>query len=402
MLENPEDYVRISEDYHDELDLVPGRVQVSRTVIPKFRKKDAKQKAPVQAPAPECAIPGTMITASLAVQLLLDKHCDHLTHYRIAQRMKREFGIDVSDKTINQWVHLTAKHLKPIAEAIREELYACSALQIDETPIKYLEKGAGKAQQGYLWVMRDPEEGACYYHWATGRGNNALKDTLGYDAETQTLAFRGTIQCDGYSSYISLQKEFNGLKLGGCLAHIRRYFIKDGSLAKTPWVKALLRRIQELYQIERELKGAPPDEVLRVRQERAKPITTEIKSVLQDQLGKHRPSSSAGKALAYALGQWPSFLEYLNDSKLDIDNNGVERTIRPTKIGAKNFLFFGTPEAGTNNAVLYTLIENCKTIGLNPRVYLEHVIKSIRDNSASKLTPKAFQNNLNEKRKQAT
>ena len=401
--ENPDAYERIGEDYHDELDYVPGGVQVARTVMPKFRKKEEKHRPPVQAPAPQCDIPGTMITAALAVQIVLDKHCDFLTHYRIAARMKREFGIDVSDRTINQWAHLTAKHLQPIAEAICEELHACDVLQIDETPINYLAPGAGKAQKGYLWVMRDPETAACYYHWETGRGNEALKNTLGYDPETNTLGFTGTIQCDGYSVYKSIQKEFSELKLAGCLAHIRRYFVKDPTLAAEAWAAQVLKLIQDLYSIERELKdkNAPPDEVLRVRRERAKPITDELKRILQEQLGKHRPSSSAGKALTYALGQWESFLEYLEDPKIEIDNNGVERTIRPTKIGAKNHLFFGSAEAGVNNAVLYTLIENCKSIGLNPRVYIEHSIKAIRTNEPAKITPKAFQDSLVEQLKQA-
>jgi len=393
---NPEAYERISEDYHDELDAMPGRVRIARTVIPKFRKKEDKQKAPVQAPAPECAIPGTMITPALAVQLLLDKHCDHLTHYRIAQRLQREFGLEIRDKTLNKWVHLTAELLKPIAHAIRDELHSCHTLQIDETPIKYLDTSKRQAQSGYLWVMRNPDGGACYYNWAQERSNEALQATLGYDQETNTLAFKGTIQCDGYKVYDSIQKSFKGLKLGGCLAHIRRYFIKDESLKVIPWVATLLRDIQDLYTIERELKDAPPDKILKSRISRSKPITDKILLVLQEQQTQYRPSSNIGEAICYALGQWPSFIEYLQNPTLAIDNNGVERAIRPTKIGAKNFLFMGSPTAGTNNAVLYTLIENCKAMGLNPRVYLEHAIKSIRSTEPKQLTPSACRHLLDE------
>ena len=393
---NPDLYERIGEDYHDELDYSPGQVQVARTVIPKFRKKAEKHQAPVQAVAPLSAIAGAMITPAFAVQLILDKHCDHLTHYRISQRLKREYGFELSDRTINKWVHLVAESLTPIAEATREELFQAKVLQMDETPLKYLEPGTGQAQQGYLWVMRDPKTQTCYYHWATGRSNQMLKEALGYDPITGTLGYRGTIQCDGYRCYESIQKAFEGVKLGGCLAHIRRYFVKDPLLAQEPWVKEVLKRIQRLYQIERNLKeaNAPPDQVIEGRQSEAKPITKELHQIFITQLNQHRPKSSAGVALSYALGQWEKWLEYLNIPELEIDNNGVERVIRPTKIGSKNFLFFGSAEAGHNNAVLYTLIENCKSRGINPRVYLEYAIKSLNDKEPRELTPHVAQSML--------
>jgi len=110
-----------------------------------------------------------------------------------------------------------------------------STLQLDETPIRYLKPGNGKTKQGYLWVMRNPATGEVYYHWETTRGKDGLKRTLGWDEDAQTLDYRGTIQCDGYSAYASLAKELEGIKLGSCLAHIRRKFLKDESLTKTHW-----------------------------------------------------------------------------------------------------------------------------------------------------------------------
>lgn len=399
MIANPESYEKFGEDYHDELDHVSGSVRVARTVLHKYRLKADKKAKPMQCPAPESDIPGTMLTAAMATQFLLDKHCDHLTHYRISQRLFREFGIDVSHSTINSWVHLTAKHLKPISKAIAKELHASRVLQLDETPIKYLAKGAKQALNGFLWVMRDPQSKACYYHWEQRRNLEALKNTLGYDEATNTLAFQGTIQCDGYKVYDSLQDRLSGIELAGCLAHIRRKFLEDPSLQEHEWVREILCLIQKLYRIESELKkaNAPPGKVKDVRQKYAKPITEKLYEILQTQeKAQLRRQSSASKAVAYALGQWRSFIQYLEDGRLEIDNNGVERAIRPTKLNLKNCLFFGSLEAGENNAVLYTLIENCKAIGLNPRVYFETTLREFKQHAPEQLTPKAMQNRFAE------
>ena len=395
---NPDAYEKFGEDYHDELDYVAGSVRVARTIIPKFKLKEDQKSAPQQCPAPESDVPGTMLTAAMATQFVLDKHCDHLTHFRIAQRLKREFGIDVNDSTINNWVHLTADYLKPIAEAIGEELRASPVLQLDETPIKYLAKGVQQAMNGFMWVMRDPENKACYYHWEQRRNLEALKNTLGYDATTNTLSFQGIIQCDGYKVYDALRAGLSGIELAGCLAHIRRKFVDDPDLKHLPWVREVLRLIQKLYQIERELKkaNAPPGKVKEVRQKHAKPIIKELHTLLKTQeKAMLRRQSSESKAVAYALRQWPCFIRYLEDGRIEIDNNGVERAIRPTKLNLKNCLFFGSLEAGENNAVLYTLIENCKAIGLNPRVYLEAAIKGRKKNCPPvELTPHSMQNHL--------
>jgi len=211
------------------------------------------------------------------------------------------------------------------------------------------------------------------------------------------LAFSGTIQCDGYKVYDSLRAQLSGIQLAGCLAHIRRKFVEDRSLQEIEWVRDVLRLIQKLYAIERGLKiaNAPPDVVEQTRQRHAKPLTEKLYTILQNQeKALLRRQSSESKAVSYALGQWDDFVNYLEDGKLEIDNNGVERAIRPTKLNLKNCLFFGSAKAGGNNAVLYTLIENCKAIGLSPRVYLETALKQRKNYSAPELTPQAVQTRL--------
>ena len=213
--------------------------------------------------------------------------------------------------------------------------------------------------------------------------------TLGYDESTKQLAFKGTIQCDGYICYQTIMNAYEGIVLGSCLAHIRRKFIDDKSLRKLPWVAYLLRAIKALYRIERRLRNtsAPPDLCQQKRQSYAKPIIEKLHKKLTEELPQHRPSSSCGKAIKYALNQWSQFILYLEDGRLPIDNNGAENAIRPCKLGLKNYLFFGSLEAGTNNATLYTLIENCKATGLNPRDYLEYALENLGKITAENLTP---------------
>ena len=387
---NPDAYKYIGERHHDELDYQPARLRWERTIIPSYILKNDKDLSPVREKAPIAKIPGAMITPALASALIIDKHCDHIPHYRQSQRFFREQTVDLNRKTINTWVHQTATHLTPVAEAIGRELRSSDLLQMDETPMHYLIPGTGKAHKGYIWVMRDPQTGATYYQWQKGRSAQDLFQTLGYDEDTHTIDFKGIIQCDGYSCYQTLMNTYEGIKLGACLAHIRRKFIDDESLRKIPWVSYLLRAIKVLYRIERRLSktSAPPDLYKRRRQRYAKPIVKKLHNLLTQELPQHRPTSSCGKAINYALNQWSQLILYLEDGRIAIDNNGIENAIRPCKLGLKNYMFFGSLSAGKNNATLYTLIENCKANDLNPRDYLEYVLENLSLYSPEELTPK--------------
>lgn len=390
---NPELYWKTGERHHDLLHHQRAELLWRRKVTEQYVRKDQKEAPPVSSPAPPPPIEGASITPELAAQLIIAKYCDHLPHYRQSGIFSREQGVDLSRQTINKWTHAIADHLHGIAEAIGRELKSADVLQLDETPIKYLLPGNGKTKQGYYWVMRNPETGEVYFHWETTRGKDGLKRTLGWDTETNSLDFTGMIQCDGYTAYNSLQKELAGIKLGGCLAHIRRKFLQDEGFTDLAWGKELIGQIQELYRVEKEITNAPPDERRRVRQEKAKPIVDQLKQTLITQQSS-RPKSAIGEAIRYALGQWESFELYLENGKLEIDNNGVENAIRPTKLGVKNHLFIGSAEAGTNSAILYTIVENCRALHLNPRDYLVEAITMVNTIDASDLTPAKYRQKL--------
>jgi len=213
----------------------------------------------------------------------------------------------------------------------------------------------------------------------------------------------GQIQCDGYSAYQTIANNFTDIALGSCLAHIRRKFTDDESLLTYDWGPGLIADIQTLYKIEEDLRkaNAPPDQKEKIRQSKARPLLDKIYQTFTDQSSKLRPQDPAMKAINYGLGQWDGILLYLNEGKLDIDNNGVENAVRPTKLGRKNWLFFGSLGAGQKNADLFTLIQNCKTLGLNPRRYLEDTILAMKTLKPADLTPEAYSKALQDIKEKA-
>jgi len=379
---NPDDWKEIGEEHHDELEVIRPQLYWRRKVRKKFVSKHDRDQPPVIAPAPESSLPGTLCGPSLAAQIVVDKFCDHLPHYRQSTRMLRQHSAQIGRQTLNFWSHAVAEHLTPIGEAIKDELFHALSLQVDETPIKYLSPGHGQTINGYLWVYLDAtagdDGGTVYYDWQTSRAHDCLLEIIGLDEETGMTEFKGIVQCDGFSAYQALVKRYGGIKLAGCLAHIRRKFY-DARKQSPEVVLPILREIQNLYRIERHLRDhkIPPDCRKLVRLARSRPIVEALYQTILEQRTAHLPKSNLGEALEYALAQWDKFIVYLHNGHLEIDNNLVENAIRPTKLGAKNYLFFGSAEAGVHNALLYTLIENCKLQGLDPERYLAEVIERL-------------------------
>jgi transposase len=391
VLANPDDWTEIGEEHHDELDIIKAEIFWRRTVRKKFVHKTDKTLPPVIAPAPLPSIPGTLLAPALAAQIITDKYQDHLPHYRQSQRFRRRHGADIGRQTLNTWTHATARHLGPIDRAIRAELQRADQLEIDETPIDYQSPGHGSVREGRLWAYRDPVARTCYFDWHPGRGADCLLEMLGYDESTNTIAFTGTIHTDGYTVYDAVAAK-HGLRHAGCLAHIRRKFTDLGKA--TPEVTLpVLRFIQRLYQIEKQTRrtAAPPACRELIRRARSRPIADELHRFILDPLKTHLPASNVGQALGYTLNQWPKFLHCLEQGVLEIDTNLVENMIRPTKLGLKNWMFFGSLEAGTNNALIYTLLANCRAHDLDPEDYLVEVIKRLPPNAtpeqAAALTP---------------
>ena len=258
--------------------------------------------------------------------------------------------------------------------------------------MNYLNPGHGKTSRGYLWVYHDPQSGTVYYDWQLGRGHDCLLDFLGYDEESGAILYQGMLQCDGYSAYRALVACVEGIGLGACLAHMRRKFVE--AMEQAPEVVLpILADIQRLYRIEYWLRGDIPSADCRwlVRRMRSRPLVESLKQKIDKQRATHLPHSKLGEAITYALGRWEEFVRYLDDGRMQIDNNLVENTIRPAKLGLKNYLFFGSAEAGAHNALFYTLMANCRANDIDPERYLAEAIRRMTPEAtpeeAAALTP---------------
>jgi transposase len=365
---NPDAFKRIGEEVLEELDVVPARFFIRRIIRPKYVRIADRSCPPVLAPAPKRILDNSYASAGLLVNVVLAKYCDHLPLYRQSQIFKTRFGVDLSRQTMSDWMYRLSQMLAMIYEAIRDEISAENYLQIDETPVHYQNPGNGTCSQGYLWVYHAPKK-AVFFEWHTGRANTCLDKTL--------KDFEGVVQSDGYGAYEAYEKRHPGaaIELAACWAHARRKF--HDAQNESPFAARMLQEIQELYKIEKVLRKEPEKDRRSTRQEKSLPILHRIGLQLQADQKKHLPKSGTGKAIRYTLNLWDKLLVYTEHAEMEIDNNLVENAIRPTAIGKKNWLFFGSADAGQTSAIHYTLLETCRKLGINPDEYLRDVLPQL-------------------------
>jgi transposase len=366
----PESWRLIGQEVTEQLDYEPGRFLKRRLVRRKYVQRSEPDSVPVIAPLPECLQERGLAAPGLLAHVLVSKYCDHLPLYRLEQIFQQRHGLNLPRQTMARWVGLAADWLRPIYEYIRTGVLAEGYVQIDETPIEYLEPGHGQTKQGYLWASGRPG-GDVFYSWHTSRAAECLNAILPAD-------FKGTVQCDGYSGYRSFARSRNGaIVLAGCWAHTRRKFYdaREQSPKVSGWV---LGQIQRLYRIELDLREQAAGVSLRqtIRANQSQPLVERLGRVLLRLKGSRRylPQSLLGGAIDYALGQWSALQVFLSDGRVEIDTNLVENAIRPTAVGKKNWLFFGEADAGQRGAILYTIIECCRRRGKNPYDYLRDVL----------------------------
>jgi transposase len=400
----PEEDVRgwkkIGELITEELDYVPGRFQVIRYIRPKYvppvspamvESSDSEtaieitsEKAVVIAPLPTRPIEKGIPSAGLLAHILMSKFVDHLPYYRQIQQFKR-IGMTVKASTINGWVAKSCALLEVLYNKLCELHFMQHYLQADETPIKVItpeksarrKKGKGKTHRGYFWVYHDPLGKNVVFKYDAGRGRK-------YPAH-HLQNFAGHLQTDGLSVYDAFDTR-QDITLLGCMAHVRRKFEEalGNDATRAGYV---LKQIQQLYAIER---SAREDELSHdqrrvLRQEHALPIMKQLKIWLQENMPKVLPKSAIGKAIAYALNRWKYLERYVENGKLEIDNNLVENAIRPVALGRKNYLFAGSEEGAAWAAILYSLFGSAIRHGHNPFDYLSDVLSRLPDLQVNQL-----------------
>jgi transposase len=379
----PEQWKRIGQEVSRQLDYQPGKFFWQETVRPKYVRMGNRQLPPVIAPAPERVADHSLAAPGLLAQLLIGKYCDHLPFYRQEQIFRQRHGVFIARQQMVQWTAQSVRLLSAISRCLKEQLQRSRYVQVDETPVQYLEPGRGQTGQGYLWAGLVP--GHCVvYEWHASRAARCVSSLLGEN-------FAGQRQCDGYSAYPAFAKEKEDLKLFGCWAHARRGFFeaKEQAPKTAGW---LLNQMGLLYGWERDLRQSRAGPALRqaYRSSHSRIVVERFHCALLRLRSRYLPQSPMGQAISYALNQWPMLERFLDHGEVEIDNNLVENAIRPTAIGKKNWLFFGSEEAGERSAVIYTLIENCRMHGVEPYAYLKDVLERLpttTNQQVAQLTP---------------
>ncbi|HEX4892322.1 MAG TPA: IS66 family transposase [Hyphomicrobiaceae bacterium] len=374
----------IGEDRSERLDKIPAKYRVVVTRRPKYacrscEKVGADETAGViQASAPARLIEGGLPTEALVADVVVQKYAWHLPLYRQSQMMVAD-GIHIDRSTLAHWVGFAAFELMPIYDRLVANLKASTKLFADETRCPVLDPGRGKTKTGYLWaIARDdrpwtgPDPPAVAYMYAPGRGE--------VHAERHLAGFAGTLQVDGYVAYKKLgdpSRVGGPLRLANCWSHFRRLFYDIAKGGNAPIASEVLVRIAALYAIEEEIRGRSADERRAVRQARTKPLVDQLEVWLREQLARLSKSSTLAKGIRYGLNHWQGLSRFLDDGRIEIDSNTVERSMRPIALSRKNALFAGSDEGAANWAAIASLIETCKLNDVNPHAWLTDTLTKL-------------------------
>lgn len=375
---------KIGEDVSKRLDKVPAKLTVVVTRRPKLACRDCEKTGAdevagiIQAPAPARLIEGGLPTERLVADVVVSKFADHLPLYRQSQILAR-LGVRIERSTLAGWVGTAAAELQPLHDHLVGLLKASPKLFCDETRCPVLDPGAGRTKTGFMWALaRDdrPWGGtlppAVAYTYAPGRG--------GVHAVKLLDGFSGVLQVDGYAVYDQLARPTRAggpVTLAFCWSHLRRKFYELYVGGNQPIATEALARIKQLYDIEAEIRGTPPQMRRAMRQEKAKPLVAALKPWLETSLAKVPRGGKLGEALGYGLNQWGGLVRYLDDGRIEIDSNTVERSIRPLALTRKNALFAGHDLGAASWAMTASLIETCKLNQVDPLAWMTDVLTKL-------------------------
>ena len=370
----------IGDDITEELEYKPAVLFVNQYVRPKYVCPDCSGEGVATAALPSRPIDKGLAGPGLISYVITSKYVDHLPLYRLEQMFKR-YAIEISRSTMAGWIAQVCPGLEVVVDSMKKNLLSSFAIQADETPLKVMDDSTvdGKCTIGYLWPF-------------VGDGKIAIfeyRDSHGRDGPKEFLeGYAGYLQTDGYAGYNAVIEK-NQLSHLMCWAHARRKFFEAKDL-EPEFIERVLDRIGALYEIEkraRERKPDPmtPEERHGLRQAECPAVLSEIKRLLENPGKVFLPKNDIANAIGYTLDHWQQLTRYLEDGRLEIDNNRCENVIRPVAIGKKNWLFAGSPEGAKRAATIYSLAATCKLNGINFYEYLCDILPKIADYPANKI-----------------
>jgi transposase len=367
----------MSEELRHEVKLVPAQVKIVQHARFVYGCRNCEKNGihvPIKtAKAPRPVIEKGLASPSAVAYVMTMKFVDGVPLYRQENHYAR-LGIDLSRGVLSNWMLKGSEWLEPIYDRAKLKLLEQGILHADETTLQVLkEPGRAAESQSYMWLYRTGSQGppVVLYEYQQTRSGEHPKNFL--------RGFKGYLQVDGYAGY----HDIPGVTLCGCWAHLRRKFsealkgLPPKKRSSGSRAQEALDRINRLFAIERELKRCTPEERLEIRNQKSRSIVEEFRKWLEDILPAIVPKSLFGLAVNYGLNQWEKLVRFLEDGRIEIDNNRAERTIKPFVIGRKNFLFCNTPRGARASATIYSIIESAKENGLNPYAYLNYLFEKL-------------------------
>ena len=373
---------KLGEDITETLEVIPRQWKVIQHVREKFSCRSCE--AITQPPAPSHPIARGRAGPGLLAHILFSKYGLHLPLNRQSAVYARE-GVDLDVSTLADWVGAAAATLMPLVLLIRAHVFAAERIHADDTTVRVLAKG--KTRTGRLWTyVRDdrpfggPDPPAVTFFYSPDRSAK--------HPEQHLASYAGLMQADAYAGFnrlYSASRKPGPITEVACWSHARHNFFDLVRLAKAPIAIEAVKRIDELFAIERESNGLPTQERLRVRNERSRPLMVALEAWLREQRTKLSGQSNVSKAIAYCLTRWVALTRFLDDGRLCMSNNAAEREIRPIAVGRHNWTFAGSDEGGRRAAAIYTLIHSAKINDIDPHAWLADVLARLQDHPAKRI-----------------
>ena len=370
-----DEYVEIGTDESSRLEHIAAKTYIKKTVIHKVMlKSDSNNKTPedrriICARLPLAPVNRCMAGASVLTDIIIGKFMYHLPFYRQIQQYK-ESGITISDSTMGGWYEAAVEKLKLLYDILRQHILQSEYIQIDESVLPVIDSEKHKARKGYEWCVRDAIRGAVMFYYDRGsRGGKVAREILG--------AYKGAVQCDGYDAYDQFEKNDN-ITVYGCWAHARRKFV-DALNENNRLATEALCFIRKIYKVESDADkaGLNADERKEQRLKISYPTIRLFETWMKETYLKVLPNSKMGDAIEYTYSLLPRLSRYVNDGRINVDNNLIENAIRPLALGRKNYLFCGNDASAYRAAIVYSLISTCKAVDVDPRTWMEDVLRKI-------------------------
>ncbi|MGH8322364.1 MAG: IS66 family transposase [Steroidobacteraceae bacterium] len=389
---------KLDQDVAEMLEFVPGYFKVIRHVREKH--SCARCSTIVQAPAPSRPIERGLPGPGLLAHLSAGKYCYHQPLYRQSE-VYGYAGVPIDRSTLTHWVGAASRLVRPLVEAVRRYVLGGRQLHADDTPLPVLDPGRGRTKTGYLWTyVRDERPWgssaapAVWFEYSPNR--------KGEHPRRHLRDFLGVVHSDAYSGLNELFECFVTNRRGKrvktragptrimralCWSHARRKLYDLYVALDSPIAREGVDRIDELFGIEREVRGLPPEERRRERQARAMPLLEALYTWLMSKLAQLPKKSELAKAIRYAVkpAHWPALMYYCSDGHVEMDNNAAERSLRTVALGRKSYLFAGSDAGGERAAAMYSLIGSCKLNKLDPESYLRYVFERIADHPINRI-----------------